>query len=137
MLNRTVITRIVLAILGCLPLFYFYVWLSIALFLGVLFAGIHFGPWLVLGALLWWGLGTIGLAVLFYSSVTFTPARDGLPTWQLAGLIGGIVAAIPIGFQFASSNGWDGLTAVFLACCSVAYIIFSAFGGNQRIPNKS
>lgn len=131
-MNRTTLTRIVLATIGCLPLLYYYVWLSIALFLGVLFLGIYLGFWIVAGALLWWILGTAGFAVLFYSSVTFTPARQGLPVWQIVGLTCGLIAVLPFGIQCASNRDWNGLLAVLLACFSAAYVMVSAYGGNRK-----
>ena len=130
--NRVILTRLALLAIGFLPLFYFYVWLTICTFLVVLFAGIYLGLWIVLGTLLWWVICITGLAVLLYSSATFTSSRQGLPSWQLAGLIGVPVAAIPLGYLFASKGGWVTCLALFLACCSACYIIISAFRGNRR-----
>lgn len=134
--NRRIISRVILLVVGCLPVLCLHVLLSIVLFVGILYTGIYLGLWIVSGALIWWLLGTTGLAFLIYSSATFNQCRRGLPVWQLAGLISGLVAGIPLAFWFGHTGSWLTCLVASLACCAASYIIFFALRGNLEKPNK-
>lgn len=73
--------------------------------------------------LVWWAIGTAGLAVLVYSAATFEPRRK--PTGrQVAGLLTGIFATLPLVFGFAGD--WRIAASAVLASCTAGYILVCA-----------
>jgi FtsH-binding integral membrane protein len=72
------------------------------------------------GFLVWWAIGTAGLSVLVYSAATFEPRRK-LAGRQIAGLLAGILATLPLVFGFAGD--WGIAASAVLALCTAGYIL--------------
>jgi hypothetical protein len=72
--------------------------------------------------LVWWVVGTSGLAVLVHSAATFGTGRK-LTNRQVAGLLAGITAALPLAFGFAGD--WRIAISAILASCTAGYILVS------------
>jgi hypothetical protein len=92
------------------------------------------GDWRQALFLLWWLIGTAALAVLVYSSVTFSLSPRRLPVWQVLGLVVGILLSLPLIFGF-TGEWWASLSAV-LASCTAAFILICATR-NRPAPNKT
>jgi hypothetical protein len=134
--TSNVAARTILVVIGCLPtLLYVYVINSI-LVAWVLCTGVYLGFWIVAASFLLWLIGTAGLAVLVYSSATFNPSSRRLPIWQRAGLIGGIIAAIPIVFWYGFTGNWWMSMSALMACLAASWILFSSWKGRQRNPDE-
>ncbi len=73
--------------------------------------------------LLWWLVGTGGLVVLVYSSATYAPGSRRLHSWQVVGLLAGILGAVPLIIGFAGEE-WISLCSA-LGASAAAYILVS------------
>lgn len=72
---------------------------------------------------IWWAVGTAGLAVLVYSAATFHHERK-LTRRRVVGLLAGMVATLPLVLGFAGD--WRIAVSAFLASCAAGYILLSA-----------
>jgi len=134
--TRTILSRVVLLIVGCLPIICVYVQFSVVILFGILIAGVYFGLRIVSYGLLAWLVATALLLVLIFSSATFRLSRQGLPFWQLIGLLGSVVSCGVVAFRFGHHGAWILCISAGLASVSSASIIFSAYNTKKRQPNK-
>lgn len=125
---------------GCVPMLLAHGTLSLLMVFPLV--SLAAGDWRQAFFLLWWLIGTAGMVALLYSSVTFRPSSRRLPFWQVGGLLGGILAAIPLLLGFAGEL-WVSASAL-LACSASAYILAStsrsskrAGDGTRTTPNQA
>jgi hypothetical protein len=113
--------RAILLAVGCAPMVLAHGLLSLLM----IFPLVSFvsGDWRQGLFLLWWFIGTGSLGVLVYSSATYAPGSRRLPTWQVLGLLAGILVAVPLTLGFAG-EWWIALCAV-LGASAAAYILVS------------
>ena len=117
--RRITIVRCVLLLAGCMPMVLVHGVLSLLTVLPLL--GLVCGDLREGLFLLWWFIGTSSLAVLVYSSASFTRSSRPLPLWQVLGLIVGIILAIPLIFGFIGE--WWASVCATLACSAAVYIL--------------
>jgi hypothetical protein len=115
-------TRAVLLVVGCGPLVLVHGALSLLMVLPLV--SLVGGDLRQAIFLLWWLVGTYGLAVLVYSSATFTYSPRRLPVGQTLGLLGGVLVSIPLILGFAGE--WWTCVSALLAACAAGYILVAA-----------
>ena len=71
----------------------------------------------------WWLAGTASLAVLVYSSATFKLPPRPILGWQMLGLLGGVVASVPLLLGFV--GGWCIALSVLLATISAGFLLIT------------
>ena len=127
-LRTSRILRAILLVVGCVPMILAYGIASLLMIFPLV--SLAAGNWLQALFLLWWLIGTVGLMVLVYSSVTFNPYLRPLPVWQITGLLAGMVTAIPLIFGFLGE--WWAAVSALLACLASGYILVSTSWNPRR-----
>jgi hypothetical protein len=133
------IPRAILLVVGCAPMIVVHGMASLLMIFPL--ASLAAGNWLQALFLLWWLIGSAGLLVLVYSSVTFNPSSRQLPVWQVVALFAGMATGIPPIFGFLG-EWWTSVSGL-LVCSTSAYILVSTswsperpVGDTPKAPNR-